>query len=102
MSLEVLIPFLIMLFLLIIILIAVMEFLVPTKSRRYRRELTDLYVAGRIRQLATEDKIDLNQEYESFKKWVKKKQMEDKDLDNVIEGDLKDRVTEPKEVPKKF
>jgi len=67
---------------------------IPRRSYTYRKVLTDLYVAGRIRQLATEDKIDLTIENELFKKYCKKQRIEEQDLDNTIEEDMQDRITD--------
>lgn len=70
------------------------------KSYFYRKELVNLYIAGKVRQLAGEQKIDLGLEYENLKKWVKKKRMYDMELDETIEEDLQDKITEV-EKPKK-
>lgn len=64
------------------------------KTRRYRRSLTDLYVAGKVRQIAKKDGIDIAEEYEVFKKYMKKHRIEDQSLDNTIEEDLQERITE--------
>lgn len=65
-----------------------------SKSRRYRRELVNLYVAAKIRAIAAKEDIDISKEYESFKKWLKKQRLEDKDLDSSIEEELKDKIIE--------
>ena len=67
---------------------------IPRRSYTYRKVLADLYIAGRIRQLATEDKIDLTIENELFKKYCKKQRIEEQDLDNTIEEDMQDRITD--------
>lgn len=67
---------------------------IPRRSYNYRKVLTDLYVAGRIRQLATEDKIDLAIENELFKKYCKKQRIEEQDLDSTIAEDLQERITD--------
>ena len=64
------------------------------RTKEYRKDLTNLYVAGRIRQIATKDGINISDEYEVFKQYNKKKRMEDWDLDLVIEDELKERITE--------
>ena len=64
----------------------------PRRTEKYRKELTDLYVAGIIKQLATKDKVDLKVEYEEFKTWDRHKKKEEKDLDKAIELDLKERI----------
>ena len=66
------------------------------KTKRYRKDLTNLYVAGRIRQIAEKDNINISDEYEVFKKYLKKNKMEDWDLDVSIEEELKDKIGEEK------
>lgn len=65
-----------------------------TKSRRYREDLSNLYVAAKIREVAGKEGINLAQEYESFKKWRKKDNIENKSLDCTIEAELQDKVTD--------
>ena len=65
-----------------------------TKSRRYRRELVNMYVAAKVRAIAAKENIDISKEYESFKKWLKKQKLEDKDLDSAIEEELKSQIVE--------
>lgn len=82
----------------IIIIIAVLGLLwiifAPRRTRSYRRDLTNLYVAGRIRQIAKKDNINIPEEYELFKQFVKKSKMEDWDLDQTIEEELKEKVAQ--------
>ena len=76
------------------LLIILLAIAIGRKSRSYRKELADLYVAGRIKQLAKEDSIDLVEEYESFKKWCKKQKIGDQDLDTTILEDLQEKITD--------
>jgi len=66
----------------------------PSKSRTYRKMMTDLFVAGRIKQLAKEKEIDIAEEYESFKKWLKKERIVNEELDTTIERDLQEKLSE--------
>jgi len=79
----------------IILLIVVIFFLFYRRSYEYRRVISDMYVVGKIKQIATEDKINLSDEFESFKKWVKNQKMEDDELHNTIEKELQERVIQP-------
>ncbi len=74
-----------------IILIALFE---PRKSQQYRKLLSDLYVAAKIKAFAKEDDIDLDVENEIFKRWVKKQKIVDKDVDNVVMEELKEKISE--------
>jgi len=68
------------------------------KSKQYRKEIIDMYVASKTKQLAKDEGLDLVLEYESFKKWLKKKKLEctHAELDEVIEAELMEKVQEPK------
>ena len=68
--------------------------LIPSKSKSYRKYLSNMYVASRIRQLALEDKLDLDIEGKRFEYYERKISIRDKDLDKTIEADLKERVDE--------
>lgn len=84
-------------FLTIIVVVIVLYCLFsPRRTKEYRRCLTDLYVAGRIRQVADKDKINLSDEYETYKQFVKKKRMEDWELDVTVEEELKEELTKKK------
>ena len=43
------------------------------KSVRYRRHLSDMYIAAKIREIDSNEKIDLNAEHNIFKKWISDK-----------------------------
>jgi len=64
------------------------------KTENYRKVVSDMYVAGYIRKLAEEDKINLDDEYKRYKLYEKKQRNKNKDLDGTIEANLKDKVTE--------
>jgi hypothetical protein len=68
------------------------------KSKSYRKVIMDMYVSAKIKQFAKEDNIDIDAEFESFKKWKKKDKLESKimDLDDAVEEELKERVQESK------
>jgi len=82
--------------LLIWIMIIVLKNTGTFKARGYRKTLTDLYVAAKIRQLSEEDGLDLVGEYESFKAWTKKQRIESQSLDNTIEEELQERINKKK------
>jgi biopolymer transport protein ExbB/TolQ len=78
------------------IILGVITIIKGSRSYRYRRELTNLYVAGKIRNIAKDDKVDLVVEYESFKKWLEKQRLEGKGLDHTAEEELKEKISEKK------
>ena len=62
------------------------------KSLEYRKLLTDMYVVGMIKKFAEDDKIDLIKELKDFAKIEKKKNLSTKDIDSVIEANLKEKI----------
>lgn len=66
----------------------------PSKSKKYREVLTDLYVAGKVRLFAKEDNVDLDVERVNFDRWSKKQLLNDKGLSIAVEENLKERVIE--------
>ena len=86
-------------FILILVMATCMVF-GSRKTKEYRKDLTNLYVAGRIKQIALKDGINISDEYECYKQFIKKKNMERWDLDDTIEEELKERVMEVKKAGK--
>ena len=62
------------------------------KSKKYREILSDMYVSAKIREIAKDENISLDDEYKTFLKWCKKTKYEDWSYDNVIEAELKEKV----------
>ena len=62
------------------------------KSLQYRKLLVDMYIVGMVKKFAKEDDIDLVQELKDFNKIQRKKDLRDKDIDSVIEANLKDKI----------
>jgi len=87
---------LLILFMIIIVIASIFY----RKSLFYRKVLADLYVAGKIREIAKDDGIDLAIEYESFKKFCKKENITNQELDTSIEKELQEKMTD-KEKEKK-
>jgi len=69
------------------------------KSKQYRKEIMDMYVAAKTKKIAKDESIDIVEEYESFKKWLKKQRMiySNYELDDVIEAELMEKVSESKQ-----
>jgi len=67
------------------------------KSQKYRKYVTDLYVAAKTRFFAKEDGLDLVAEEQIYKDWVKRDRASERnhDLDQTIEEELKERVSQP-------
>ncbi len=63
-----------------------------TKSERRRKLMTDLYVIGRIKQLATKNGIDLKQEMKEFLETEKEVRSYEQPLDITIEEELQGKI----------
>ncbi len=77
------------------------------KTKKYRRELGDLYVAAKIKKIAKGENLDLEAEKELFMVWNKKNRVRDvnKNYDDVVEDEMMEKVAEavdskPKKEPK--
>ena len=64
------------------------------RSQQYRKLLSDLYVAAKIKAFAKEDDIDLDIENERFKRWAKQQKILDKDVDLVVMEELKEKISQ--------
>ncbi len=93
-ELTLLLPNLMMVGLLIVILAIIAVAVMPRKTKNYRKDISNLYVAGRIRQIASKNGISIADEYDTYKKWVKKLRIEDQSLDNTIEESLQSQITD--------
>ena len=63
------------------------------KSLQYRKLLVDMYIVGMIKKFAKEDSIDLIAELKEFSKIEKKAKLSTKDIDSVIEDNLKEKIS---------
>lgn len=65
-----------------------------SKTRQYRKKLADMYVSGKIRQIATKDKIDINDELRQFILFTKHEKKFMQDLDDSIEMEMRSKIDE--------
>jgi hypothetical protein len=78
-----------------------MQLLEIRRTKHYREEVCDMYVAGKTRKYATADGINLDDEKKNFLQWNKKRNIRTQvSLDNAIEQDLKEKISEDKEKKK--
>ncbi len=75
--------------------------IVGTKSNQHRKMLTNLYVAGKIRQIAKKDDIDLDEELKEMLKTIKESRKYTLPLDVTIEEDLQEKIIKEAESKKK-
>ena len=67
------------------------------KSKGYRELMTDMFVVGKIKQLAQEEKISLVEELKEYALIQKKTRLRLKGLDEAIEEELKDKISKTQE-----
>jgi len=67
---------------------------VKRKTKEYREDLTNLYVAGKIKKIAKTEDIDLDNELKSFRKFEKTMNTSYKELDDVLENEMKEKIRE--------
>lgn len=77
-----------------LIALIVCAYFAPSQSKRYRQDLTNMYVAGKIKQLAEKDDIDINAEFLQYAKITKNKKIDFESLDSTIERELQEDITE--------
>lgn len=75
-----------------IVMALVIMSILPRRTNDYRKDLTNLYVAGMIRKYADKDNVDLDEEQKTFLSWKKRAIIYEKQLDNVIELELKEKI----------
>lgn len=77
---------------LLVLVLGLLSCFKTRKTKEYREELVDLYVAATVRKFATDDGLNLEDEYKNFVKTQKKRKLEEKGLSNTIEDELSEQV----------
>ena len=67
-----------------------------TKSSRYKHFMTDMWVVGKVKQLAEKDKVDLEKEIKYFITMDKKNRIYEKSIASVIEQEMKEKISDEK------
>lgn len=79
------------------VVLAVMSSIIRQRSYYYRKYLVNMYVAGRIKQLAEKEKVDITEQEKNFLKYDKlSTSRRIKDLDQRIEDELSDKIESEK------
>lgn len=78
---------------LFLIVMGALQHYKKSPSRSYREHLTNLYIAGKVRQFADEDKINLDEEDGKFLVWFRKARIKHvKEIDKKIEEELNAKI----------
>ena len=80
-------------FFIIILVMVLREIFGPSKSKLYRRTLTDMYVVGKIKKFAKDEGIDIREELSEYAKVMKSSRIDYQSLDDSIEKDIQAKVT---------
>ncbi len=96
MSEQVMVGFVVFLIVWMTLVIVLASALEIRKTKKYRRELGDLYVSSKIRKIASNEDLDLEVEKASFLDWDKKNKVKDvyQNYDDVVEEEMKEKVVE--------
>ena len=81
--------------------IGIYTLLTGTKSQRYKYELEDMYIVGRLKQIAKKDDINLEDELKEFKKSEKRRKLEEKSIISVLKGEIKEKIADVQDKEKK-
>ena len=65
-----------------------------TRSKEYRRLMTDMFVVGKTKQIASKEGLDLLVELREFAKFMKQKNIDFESLDSTIERELQEKIAE--------
>lgn len=76
----------------VILMLILKSLFEKSNSEQYRESMTNMYVVGKIKQLAEEDKIDVVKEYDDFQLWSKKLSLKRQTLDETIEEELQEKI----------
>jgi len=92
----VIVPMVIFLVIWLTLFAVVMTVFEVRRTKKYRRELGDLYVAAKIRKIAKGESIELNEEKLSFLDWNKKNKVREsyQNYDDVVEEEMKEQVVD--------
>ena len=66
----------------------------PSRSKVYRQDLSNMYVAGKIKQIAKKEGLDLNEEFLEFAKVTKNKKIDMQALDVTVERELQEKIAD--------
>lgn len=80
----------------VVLFTKMLEYSYP-KSRRYREFLSDMFVVGMIKKYAKDESINLDEETINYRKLIKLLETKNKNLDSIIEDNLKEKIAESQE-----
>jgi hypothetical protein len=80
--------------LIVLLVFSILVDKVFTKSREYRKLLADMFVAGKIKQIAAKEGLDLIKELSDYAKFMKAKHIDYEALDNTVERELQEKISD--------
>lgn len=85
----------------LLLVVIVYAIFAPAKSKLYRQDLSNMYVVGKIKQIAKKEGLDLNVEFTEFAKITKNKRIDFEALDVTVERELQEKLTDKDKVKSK-
>jgi hypothetical protein len=76
----------------IAVLLGICSLVLKSRSYRYRKYLVNLFIAGKVRQIAEKQKVNIQKEEENFLYYLKKSDDRIKDLDDRIEAETNEEA----------
>jgi hypothetical protein len=71
--------------------------LTGTRSHKYKERIADMFVVGKLKQMAKKEGIDLENELKIFNTADKRAKLENKSLASTLEYEIKERVLKESE-----
>ena len=80
-----------------LIFIVVMRLIEGSKSNQYRKLMTNVYIVGKIKKYADEEKLDLSKELKEYFKIRRINKSYVQSLDKTIEVEIQQKIQEDRE-----
>jgi len=68
-----------------------------SKTRTYRQDLSNMYIVGKIKQIANKEGISLMEEFAEFAKVTKNKKIDFESIDMTVEREMQEKIAEKSE-----
>ena len=76
-----------------VVIFTVKAIVEPSRSKTYRQDLSNMYVAGKIKQIAKKEDINLSEEFLEFARITKNKKIDLEALDTTVERELQEKIS---------
>lgn len=80
------------LFTLFLIGVFITNIISPSRTKAYRQDLSNMYVVGKIKQIADKEGINLIEEFAEFAKVTKNKKIDFESIDMTVEREMQEKI----------